>query len=238
MANSVLADLERRIGRLLSPADRDSIANLNDVPDALIAEARKLHPFVARDLLAYYTTSSNRPHLRRFLEDVVFGTESVKLWERGGVLVPDVSLGDLLCKSRIVLLAPIGSRSDVRIVPRLASWQSGSQWEGAPARPWPEKNYQSHDVPGTVSLIKPELEPMPNLAVGIRRWIAGRLAGCLKGSKPKSIEGLFAVSPVELDLWSQDARVAAAALIREFREFGEDGRVPGFRAPDEWFGDS
>jgi hypothetical protein len=241
VATSELSDLERQIGRPLSPADRASIADLNDVPDALIAEARKLHPFVARDLLAYYTTPHNRLHLRPFIEDVVFGTRPVKLWRRGAVLVPDVSPGDLLCKSWPTLLEPIGGHSDLRIVPVFARWQVGVQWVGAPARPWPEKNYQSDDPPRTISLVAPALEPIPDLAIGIRRWIASRLARFLKGSRPRSIEELVAVLPAQLppvERWSQDAEAAASALLREFREFGEeDGRVPGFRGPDEWFAD-
>ena len=241
LTTSELPDLEHQIGRPLSPADRASIDDLNDVPDALIAEARKLHPFVARDLLSYYTTPRNRRHLRPFIEDVVFGTKPVKLWRRGAILVPDVTLADLLCKSRPALLEPIGGHSDVRIVRNLPDWQVGVQSVGAPARPWPEKNYQNDDPPGTLSLIDRELEPIPDLAIGIRRWIASRLARNLRGSRPRSIEELFAVSPAPLppgERWSQDARAAASALLREFREFSEeDGRVPGFRGPDEWFTD-
>jgi hypothetical protein len=241
VAASELPDLERQIGRPLSPADCASIADLNDVPDALIAEARKLHPFVARDLLAYYTTPQNRRHLRPFVEDVVFGTKSVKAWRRGAVLVPDFSLGDLLCKSWPALLEPIGGHSDVRIVPKLADWQVGVPSVGAPARPWPEKNYQSDDPPRTISLVAPDLEPIPDLAIGIRRWIASRLARCLKDRRPRSIEEFLVALPAQLrsaESWSQDARAAAPGLLREFREFGEEeGRVPGFRGPDEWYAD-
>jgi hypothetical protein len=42
-----------------------------------------------------------------------------------------------------------------------------------------------------------------------------------------------------IEQWSQDARIATAALLCEFNEFGpEDGRIPGFRAPDGWFKDT
>jgi hypothetical protein len=243
MSVSDWSDLERKIGRPLLPADRRSIADLNDIPEALIAEARKLHPFDARDLLAYYTMPEDRTYLRDFVENVVFGTQSARRWRRGGVLVPAVSLDDQLRLSRAAILGPLGGPCEVRIVPRLSSWRAGTSREGAPARPWPERNYRSPFPPAATShLSEPDLEPMPDLAVGIRRWIAGRLARSLKGGAPTSIEELFATAPYELlpiEQWSEDARIATAALLREFKAFGpEDGRIPGFRAPDEWFKDA
>jgi len=103
-------------------------------------------------------------------------------------------------------------------------------------------DYRSARPPGTADLNDPDLEPMPDLTVGVRRWIAGRLACCLKGGAPTSIEELFVISPYVLpptDRWSQDAGIAVAALLREFREIApEPGSIPGFRAPDEGYRDS
>jgi hypothetical protein len=234
------AELERRIGRSLSPADQASIGNLNEMPEALVAEARKLgRPSAAYDLLAYYTTFDCHDYLRGFVKDVVFGADCPKRWRRGGVLVPDPSLQDQLCLSRSALLAPIGGHADVRIVPHLPAWEAGVSCVGAPAHPWPEADYRSTSPPGASNHGDPDLEPMPNPAVGIRRWIAGRLARCLKGGAPKSIEELFAISPCKLppmDQWSQDAGIAVAVLLREFRDYGSElGAIPGFRPPDRWF---
>jgi hypothetical protein len=240
MASSEWARLERRIGRSLPSADRASIANLNDIPETLVAEARKLgHRSAAHDLLSYYTTLDNLRYLRGFVQDVVFGTDSPKRWRRGGVLVADTSLWDQLCLSRPALLAPIGGHADVRIAPRLSAWEAGSSWVGAPGRPWPEADYRSSSPPGAADLTNPQLEPMPDLAVGVRRWIAGRLARCLNGGMPKSIEQLLAISPYRLpptDQWSEDAGIAVAALLREFQDFAPGhSAIPGFRAPDDWF---
>jgi hypothetical protein len=239
MTGSDRARLEYRIGRSLSPDDVGSIGNLNEVPEALVAEARKLgHRSRAYDLLYYYTTFDCWPYVSGFIQDVVFGTKSPRLWRRGGVLVPATSLCDQLCQSRSALLAPIGGHAEVRIVPR----PFGDSSVGAPARPRPEADYRSTSPPGASDFANPVLEPMPDLAVGVRRWIAGRLAWCLKGGAPTSIEELFAISPYELpptDRWSQDAGIAVAALLREFREIvPEPGAIPGFRAPDEWYRDS
>ena len=210
MIDSTWAKLEHRIGRPLSPDDLGSIANLNEVPEALVAEARKLgHRSRAYDPLHYYTTFDCWPYVRSFVQDVVVGIKSPQRWRRGGVLVPDTSLRDQLCLSRSALLAPIGGHAEVRIVPR----PFGDNSVGAPARPWPEADYRSTSPPGASHFSNPAIEPMPDLAVGVRRWIAGRLAWCLKGGAPTSIEGLFAISPCELpstDRWSQDARVAVA----------------------------
>jgi hypothetical protein len=237
------ARLEHRIGRPLPANDSASIANLNDVPEALVAETRMLgHRTLASDLIFYYTTFDCWPYVRSFVKDVVFGTESPKYWRRGGVLVPATSLCDQLCLSRSALLEPIGGHAGVRIVPRLAAWAAGDSSVGAPARPRPEADYRSISPPGALDFTEPDLEPMPDVAVGVRRWIAGRLACCLKGGAPTSIEELFVISPYQLpptDRWSQDAGIAVAALLREFREIApEPGAIPGFRAPDEWYRDS
>jgi hypothetical protein len=177
MASSERARLEQRIGRPLSLADLGSISNLNDVPSALVAEARMLgHRSLAHDLLAYYSTLDGLPYLRAFVKDVVFGKVSAQCWRRGDAIVPAPSLRDQLCLSRSEQLAPIGGHADMRVVPNLPAWEAGVSWVGAPARPRPEADYRTTAPPDAVDLAAPELEPMPDLAVGVRRWIGGRLA--------------------------------------------------------------
>lgn len=234
-----LSNLEAALGRRLSPSDRASIAKLNEVPEELIAEAKKLgSASLARQLLDHYCSLACRPYLTDFVEKVVLESESPKQWRRGDVLVPAPSLKDQLCLTREALLAPIGEYSGVRIVPDLVSWVAGTSWIGAPAKSRPDADYLSGVPKGAVNLIKPKVEIAPDVDITVRRWIAARIARCLGTNKPKTIDSLFAVDPSlpPVYQWSEDARIAAAALLREFRELTpSEDEIPGFRGPDKWY---
>jgi hypothetical protein len=234
-----LSHLEDTLGRRLPPAERASITNLNEVPEELIAEMKKLgSASLARRLLDYYCTLACRPYLSDFVEKVVIGNESPKLWRRGDVLVPAPSLKDQLCLKREALLAPIGGYSGVRIIPDRASWASGTSWVGAPAKPRPNADYRSKVPEGAANLLRPKLERAPDAAITVRRWIAARIARCLASSQPKTIDALSAIdqSLPPVDQWSEDARIAVAALLREFQELiPSEGEIPGFRGPDTWY---
>jgi hypothetical protein len=235
-------NLEHLMGRPLSPADRGSITNLNDVPEALVEEARKLGtPILARTLLAHYTTSNCRSYLKNFVDDVVFGDVSPKLWRRGGALVPALSISGQLCQPRENLLAPIGGYSGLRTMPRIDSWRAGASWIGAPAQPRPDAYYRTVTPVGAALLSRPLLENAPNVTLTVRRWIASRLARVLAAGTPTSIDAIFALAPSlpPLDRWSPDARAAAAALMREYQTMGAPmDAIPGFRAPDGWLSGS
>jgi hypothetical protein len=209
------------------------------VPEELIAEAKKLDSAsLAHRLLDHYCALACRPYLTDFVEKVVLGNESPKQWRRGDILVPAPSLKDQLCLTREALLAPIGEYSGVRIVPDLASWTSGTSWVGAPAKFRPDADYRSGVPKGAVNLVKPKVEIAPDVAITVRRWIAARIARCLGTDKPKAIDSLFAVAPSlpPVDQWSEDARIAVTALLREFRELTpSEGEIPGFRGPDRWY---
>ncbi len=154
------------------------------------------------------------------------------------MLVPAPSLKDQLCLTREALLAPIGGYPGMRIVPDLASWASGTSWVGAPAKTRADADYRSSAPKGTVNLVRPKLEVAPDIAITVRRWIAARIARCLAPGKPKTIDSLLASDALlpHVDQWSEDARIAVAALLREFRELApsEEG-IPGFRGPDAWY---
>ena len=232
-----LTDLERRLGRRLPSEAGGSIASLNDLPEELIEEARRLDSApLARMLLGYYVPSDSRSYLKNFIEDVVDGGQPAKSWRRGGVLVPAQSLADQLTEPREVLLGPIGGFAGLRTIPRLESWSAGTSWIGAPARPWPEADYRSSTPSGAALLSSPRLEPAQDEAVTVRRWIAARLARSLGGASPGSVEAMLGPSFPPEPLWSPDARAAAAGLAREHRTMGPPKEeIPGFRGPDSWF---
>jgi hypothetical protein len=239
MSPPQLSDLEAALGRVLSPADRGSIPNLNEMPEELIAVARRLESrSLVRQLIEYYGGLRCRPYLADFIEKVIIGKESPKLWRRGDILVPAPSLATQLGLKRDVLLAPIGGYHDVRIRPDFDSWKAGTSWIGAPAKARPDADYRSTAPEGTVNVVSAELEQAPDVAITVRRWIASRIARCLVPGERPTIEGLFASVPSlpAVEQWSEDARIAVAALLREFGELPPlEGEIPGFRGPDSWY---
>src|SRR5262245_37193100 len=217
-----LTRLQQKLGRPLPPEDRASISHLNDVPAALIEKARQLEDDdLAEALIAYYMTPGHRRYIPPYVQDVVVGTTPPALWRRGGILVPVFSLAEQLTLDRPALLAPVGGRFDVRVMPRQESWEAGTSWVGAPARPQPEADYLTPLPPGTVSISNLAVESVTDETVAIRRWIAARLAAVLRSvgrldsvSDPSALGA--SLSPYES--WSADALAALAALLRERRE--------------------
>jgi hypothetical protein len=235
-----LVRLERKLGRQLLPEHLGSISHLNDVPAELITETKGLNDRVlAETLIAFYATPDDGRYIGRYVQDVVFGDTPPQLWRRGRVLVADFSLDEQLCLEPSALLAPIGGDFEVRIVPRYEDWVAGVSWVGAPACPQPDADYRSPLPSRTVGIANPTVEPVSDKAVAIRRWIASRLAAVLNRAgeldainEPSQITAKL--SPY--DQWSNDARIAANALIRERRELKREEReIPGFRGPDAWY---
>lgn len=228
----------------LSGAKYGPFQSLNDIPEALIAEARLLgDPHSVRKLLTYYTPFAWRPDLPHFIDEVVFGSVPVKLWHIGDTLVLfSTSMENMVCKSREELLAPLGGTTKSRIAPRLDDWQTSPFWVGCPALARPESNHLRSVPSGTTTFLgTSRVEPIGDLTVAMRRWIAVRLAYGLKDRIPTSLADFPVRTPPlpPVEEWSEDARAALAGLLREFREFGSaEGAIPGFRGPDEWFRDA
>lgn len=231
--------LETALGRALPQADRGSVPDLNEMPDAIVAEARALGSnSLARELIEYYAGLKNRPYLPAFIADVVGGTTPAARWRRGDALVPAPSLAEQLGLAREALLAPIGGYHGLRVVPDLAHWRAGDSSVGAPAKRRPDAHYRSGVPKGSINFVKPALEAAPGVEITMRRWIAARIARCLAPGQAATIEGLRASVPglPEVQAWTEDARIAFAAVVRERSELpsAHDG-VPGFRGPDAWY---
>jgi len=242
------ADLEeaiaRKLGRPLDPSQRGAIRHLNDVPEALIEDARRLaHPMLAQVLLAYYTSPACNEFLKLYVHDVVFHGTPPRTWMRGRVLFPSLSIEEQLRREAPQLLAPLGGVFEVRVVPRLSSWKGGGTWEGAPAVVQPDSDYLTPTPEGTLSLgPSTRTEPVRDPVVAMRRWHASRLAflAGISGAlvRARALEDLSLPS-LPVSQWTIDARVAGAALLREQRELGPTSdQVPGFRGPDSWFDSS
>lgn len=220
-------------------SERRMITHLNHVPAWLLDEARSLESrSAARSLLMSHTNPECWEYLKPFIEDVVFGSEPAASWLRGQVLVPDWSLQDQLTLSRSELLAPIGGAFTQRIVPDLDDWKDNVSWIGAPALALPDADYRYRVPADSVGLGNAAMEEVTNSTVAVRRWIAARIAQVVKDSVPTDLIEMIRLlkNPPTMDEWSDDARHAASALIREYQQMGQySDTVPGMRGPDDWY---
>lgn len=233
------SELETALGRALPPGDRASVESLNDLPEGVVAQAKGLQSAqLVRQLLEYYCGLQCRPYLTDFIGKVIEGHTSASRWRRVDGLVPAQSLAAQLCLDREALLAPLGGYSGMRIIPDQSSWKAGTSWVGAPVRSRCDADYRSAAPEGAVSVVSPAIEAAPDEDVTVRRWIASRIARCMAAGEPPGVQALFSAVPLlpGVDRWSQDARIALAALLREFRDLPVDERaIPGFRGPDAWY---
>lgn len=230
------------MGRTLLESDRASIASLNDMPDYVIVEARRLaqgRRVLAHLLLTYYAGRDNFRYVGNFIDDVVVNGFPASLWCKGeDFLVPSTSLIDQLCSPLERLLAPIDGFHGVRVRPRVSAWQQGSSFEGAPGARRTGRNYRTVNPNGTLSLLAPEIESVAEANIAVRRWIATRIARCLPKGWPAAVESLRANAPSvpESHAWTEDARIALRAVGRELSELDQNEEaVPGFRGPDAWY---
>ena len=217
------------------------IAHLNDVPEALLREARSLSDDGRiKALLMRHTDPDAWEYLDSFVEGVVLGGEDVARWRRGQVVVPDFSLADQLRLDAADLLAPLGGELARRVPPSLADWRAGVSWVGAPALVLPDADYTYVPPERSVGLGVALTEAVADPAVALRRWVAARLARSAPRGAGGSMEELIAGCPglPPLPEWSRDAVLAARGLVHERRVMGEPaGAVPGMRGPDEWYRD-
>lgn len=119
----------------------------------------------------------------------------------------------------------------------------GVSFVGAPAVLNPEADYFTNygTVKHIVGLSPCDTKPIESQSVAIRRWHAARLSCVLTMYRDlkniKSIEDLQDSRIVPFDQWSEDAKIAARALIREFTTPGmwNGETVPGFNGPRDWY---
>lgn len=216
------------------------IANLNQLPAGLLQEARALTDRGAvQALLMAQTSPECWDYLVPFIEDVVFGYQAAASWLVGQVVVPDFSLRDQLTLTRSALSAPVGGAFTRRIIPALDDWRSNASWIGAPALVLPSADYRFRVPAQAIGMGNAATEDVANATVVVRRWIAARLAQAVKDRRSaQSIEQLAATLTrlPAIAEWSEDARRAASALVREYHELGEgNNAIPGMRGPDDWY---
>jgi len=244
LSEDTLAEIERILGRRLDPRDRGSVDDLNRFPAKWIEAARGLPTLLRLVLLRYYTNSREHAILPVFNEQVVENRRPVETWLQGRILVPAFTPKRLVQMERDEVVAPLQPSANerwFRLKPRREYWDAREFLTGAPAVLRPDLNYR-YSPPADVSdltLRDDQTEPVADLTVAVRRWIASGLAGAAAAGgllNTRDGEQLIRKCYPEASRISGDAIVASRALVRELDSLPEDEHtVPGFRGPDEWY---
>jgi hypothetical protein len=235
--------LERKLSRAISPEERGSVDNLNDVTAEQIEEAGALLQTSRLDAAHYLQTIVRRSeldHVADFLEEVVAGGAEARTWRRRDLIcVVDVSLPSIteLTEERLLdILGAVEGTRWLRIAPTPDRWDDFS-FCGAPgvlvqAAPyW----WDGPELTNVTDVARDELDAIADPSIALRRWLASRIAWELRrhpdpASVDEVIHKLRAAPP------SPDARIAIEALLRE-KALDDTSRPPGFRGPDSWFAD-
>lgn len=220
------------------------IESLNDLGEAEVAEARALLRESGRVAAVRHLTQlvdgTSLGTAADFVEDVLERGADAGSWRRKDrVYVPAAARArDLVSRplfETLSVLDGIEGQRWVRPVPDRVSWVS-SPATGAPGVLVRAVPYTESAPPGTVatSAAAGEIEPVGDLEIAARRWIASQVAAELRGRPlPATAAGIASALGVTGSL-SRDGEIAIGGLLLE-SSLGEDDRVPGFRGPDAWY---
>lgn len=217
------------------------ITDLNDTPKSLIEQARSLQGLARQRLLRINVSAANHQYLDWFTREVIDGEVEAQEWGRGGILVPEFSLTELLSLPAREILDPLHKDDS-------APWQrvqfdsvidDRNPYGGAPALLDRSLKY-SWRPSGHVTKISTSaagLLELTEITIPLRRWIAFRisLAIDLSTEHPKSLQRLMQDIGADFHSLSEDAQLAARGLTLESERLSADHGIWGFTGPDHYY---
>jgi hypothetical protein len=247
MSSHPIDDLRTLLQRPVEPSERHSVASLDRISDAQLAEARELRSrggVGAIMYLRFLVRDASLSDAQEFAEDVLEKGAPAATWRTGPTLfIPSVPRSALLGVSARTFQDRLQSIEGVRWR-RLAATASRSRWTNAPGEPGvfvADANHTIRAPEGTEALVlgaaSVDVETVPDLAIGVRRWFAARMARhldeariAIPGSGHEVLQALGASENA-----TDDARIAAHALVREVSLAGVHEVPLGFRGPADWY---
>jgi hypothetical protein len=240
----VLQEVEHVLGRPLSAAELAPVGTLDDLPPQSRAIAAQLPGILRIWFLRKLVDRSERGDIQDYVDDVIDGDVPAAQWRRGGILLADFGLPDLLERPTADILGVIPLDGGIwrrRPVSRRA-WETRAGFAGAPGveRPDLDRRFEAPPHVMRVSTRGLDLEPEDAPERRARRWIAARAAHATRRFREAAeakdpLTLVRAVFP-NIGPLSADATVALEGLLRERRELGpSETEVPGFRGPDDWY---
>ena len=114
------------LGTVPEPDKLGQLTSLNQIPESVVAVARRLeNTRSATGLISAYLQPERRRLVEQFVREVVFGEMLAENWKRGRTLVPAWSFAELVTLPPDALLLPLGGNFLRRVSPSLADWQAG-----------------------------------------------------------------------------------------------------------------
>ena len=239
------ARMEQILGRRLEESP-PKFASLNDVPADLVDDARRLPGVLKHLFLQRYFDISARFDIQTFVQDVVDGYEDPRRWQLGRVLYPSFAADELLVRNVPSILAVLDPSTDEkwqRFPPERTAWERRQGYAGAPSVVRPTLDYRWQEPPHVRTFAQSgagELEPVADIDIATRRWVASRVAGAIPIEERRLAwrdpsELLSSAFPEVVDV-SDDALTAVNALLAEEELLSDEHtEIPGFRGPDEWY---
>ena len=227
-----------------------SVETLNDLTPEQVDEARRLAPEGKGLAASYLQQLVVRCHLKwaaDFIDEVLLVSAHVDVRTWGiydALCVPQLwneqQWNELLLQplsTTLAVVETIEGKGLVRQVPRMSGWDHES-FCGGPgvvvrAKPYWWRPPESITWTSEIG----DVEPITNIEVAGRRWIASRLAWKWKFTgRPLPATPADVAAALELKApMSRDGEIAVSGLIREQEMTGREEMAPGFRGPDEWY---
>lgn len=234
--------MNKELLKLIQDKKLSPITDLNEVPQSLIEEARKVIPKISKvRFFMYLVIPSDQDYIPHFVNDCVEKSNSPKTWLRGRILMPSTSLEDQLTKTRDEILSGINDQVTHYLPAEYEGWKQGCSFEGAPVKLEQDSTYRSLVPKGMAAMSIQKIIPIAqvNNTAMYRRWIAQRIARCIDLHK-------IALKPDEIlkktrelvpeKKWNDDVHFALKGLSAEAQQgLIKEGVVPGFILPDEFY---
>ena len=228
---------------IVSLERRKTVATLNDLTDEQVEEARGWALKRKAEAAWFLESLVVKCHLgwaASFIDEVLLGSADAKTWGFADVLcIPDVQWDALVASpldASFGALASLEGERHVRCPPLIKDHIS--EFCGAPGVFVRGKPYWWDCPEGVEGLLKAKnLEPVENLAIAGRRWIASRVAWKWKFTRtslPRTPLEVASALKLQTPL-SRDGEIAIAGLIREQTITAHHELAPGFRGPDAWY---
>lgn len=235
--------IENITGLNLSAENLHQYGSLNDIPEELIEQSRKLKTFQNIFFLRHFTNPDDYVYLNDFIAEVIEQNKSPSTWRTSVALSVEVSLKELLTVPAHKLIDCLGGAFTHVKSPDFFRWKNGVS-VGNPTKYFPDFNYRKK-VPDNAmrydlnEINTTEISP-EKATVFVTRWMAQRIARHVY-----SREGIsFPISTVDLEdvisknSWTPEALRALKGLNLEM-EAGrvDDDTVPGYAGPDRFYMD-
>lgn len=239
--NTELHEIADEFGITLLKKDAACVSNLNVIPERIQQVLARIDDTYGKILfLEYCTTSENHKYLRQFVHLILLEGKDPACWKIGRSLKPDTSLENQLTKSLFEIFGELETKICLIEEPQKKMWNEVGE-TGCFVIKQEDARYTWESVNGfmTYSLDIPVREiRKEEIPTYHRRWIANRIARCLK------VDGLLdSFSDISVldrytsrDKLTADAIKAFEGLLKEQKEFGwKEDEVPGYVGPDEFY---